>query len=68
MQYFIHIVFFTEDNMSAGASDSGIEAVKTLRTKKSFLEKESERAMKALLASSTDDTDTGKGNRSLEHV
>jgi hypothetical protein len=54
--------------MSTGASDSEIEAVKTLRTKKNFLEKESEMVMKALLASSTDDTDTGKRNHSLEHV
>jgi hypothetical protein len=54
--------------MSTCASDSEEEAMKTLRTKKNFLQKESEMVMKALLASSTDGTDTGKENHSLELV
>lgn len=48
--------------------DSEEEAVKTLRKKKSFLEKESEMVMKALLVSSSDDTDIGKENHSLDLV
>jgi hypothetical protein len=60
--------FFTDDSMSAGTLDSEEEAMKTLRTKKSFLERESEIVMKALLASSSDDIDTGKENHSLDLV
>ena len=54
--------------MSAGMLDSEEEAMKTLRKKKSFLEKESEMVMKALLASSSDDTDSGKENHLLDLV
>jgi len=54
--------------MSAGTLDSEEEAVKTLRKKKSFLEKESEMVMKALLASSSDDADSGKENHVLDLV
>lgn len=54
--------------MSAGTLDSEEEAMKTLRKKKSFLEKESEMVMKALLASSSGDTDSGKENNSLDLV
>ena len=54
--------------MSAGTLDSEEEAMKTLRKKKSFLEKESEMVMKALLVSSSDDTDSGKENHSLDLV
>jgi prefoldin subunit 5 len=54
--------------MSAGAVDSEEEAMETLRKKKSFLEKESEMVMQALLASSNDDTDSGKENNSLDLV
>lgn len=54
--------------MSAGALDSEEEAMKTLRKKKSFLEKESEMVMKALLVSSSDNTDSGKENHSLDLV
>jgi len=54
--------------MGAGTADSEEEAMKTLREKKSFLEKESEIVMKALLASSSDDTDSGKENHSLDLV
>jgi len=52
--------------MSAGTDDSEEEAMKTLRKKRSFLEKESEMVMKALLASSSNDTDSGKENHSLD--
>jgi hypothetical protein len=58
--------FFTDDNMRASTSDPEEEATKTPRTKKSFCDKESEMVMKELLASSTDDTDTGKENHLLE--
>jgi len=54
--------------MSAGTLDSEEEAMKTLRKKKSFLEKESEMVMKALLVSSSDNTDSGKENHSLDLV
>jgi cell division protein FtsB len=52
--------FITDDSMSAGTSDSEEEAMKTLRKKKSFLEKESEMVMKALLASSSGGDASGK--------
>ena len=48
--------------------DSEEEAMKTLRKKKSFLERESEIVMQALLASSSNDTDSGKENHSLDPV
>jgi hypothetical protein len=54
--------------MSAGTLDSEEEAMKTLRKKKSFLEKESEMVMKALLVSSSDNADSGKENLSLDLV
>jgi hypothetical protein len=60
--------FFTDDSMSTGALDSEEEAMKALRTKKSFLEKESEMVMKALLVSSSDNTNSGKENHLLEVV
>jgi hypothetical protein len=54
--------------MSAGTLDSEEEAMKTLRKKKSFLEKESEMVMKALLVSSSEDSDSGKENHLLDLV